>query len=457
MNRRATVSVQITDYVSLISGDVPVEALQRGLSYSWRAVRYRTGQRRGSLWDRSSRTMLVTRRNFWAVSEGLTSRVIEVMRTAGCAVTVEDLRTPLPVLEEHQHFEIGPPMAWELELIRRLERLPMAQILARNHRDRCRVISLFCRTYPKARLLITAASVDEVREIHSDLTLTVPRRVGLVTSRTGSQEIDHRQIVATIGSRALEDVSVWDCVIFAHVEQCAHRKVAACVFETNRHRTFGFVESDRQYSWREQLWYEAFCGGEIFCYSGAEDYRPVYLQPLLTPFRARPRAVNELDHKRRYYWLNDQRNIVVASVATALATRDISVLARYGARDPLEIAALSSLRVVVVVESPEHGRTLKRRLPNWRLLTSENDGRIERPGNLHQTIITVVAAHELNELDVDALIWAGGGRTAPDLPPFVRLRQPAFIFDFVDDYQPAAENAARARLAGFERRGCRRL
>lgn len=162
-----------------------------------------------------------------------------------------------------------------------------------------------------------------------------------------------------------------------------------------------------------------------------------------------------LKRKRRLLWHNDRRNAPVAAVAKALRGRDKLALAEFGLQlDDLPNGRVGK-KIVVLVESTEHGKELLAWLPGWEMLDAipaeivdgyepdDIDG--EKPPAGY--IATLVYAVRYGT-KAGVLVRATGGRGRLALEVMPRL-----LFDFHDRHDVRAEMETLARMKDYQERG----
>ena len=227
---------------------------------------------------------------------------------------------------------------------------------------------------------------------------------------------------------------------------------------------YGFVRSDQRLSQRERLELEAICGPVVYEVPGVfgrnARVQVVFAEPPWTPL---PSTTTALAFKRKTIWHNRQRNEAVAGLALALAAGRDEDLRQRGILHPngrLPVPNLGGRRVVVLVETTEHGLALTELLPDWPLFTASTASTGERlpdAGLPQHSMITQVVASRLSHIPADVLIWAGGGQGFCDLrgfPPIaIAGRGTVVVIDFADDGNEAAEADTRSRLRNYLRRG----
>jgi hypothetical protein len=229
---------------------------------------------------------------------------------------------------------------------------------------------------------------------------------------------------------------------------------------TNQH-VIGFIEPDHRLDCQEQLRLEFQLGTVIHRVTGPAGPR-ADVQVLLAeaPSIHVPAGATALESKRLAVWHAGGRNKVIAEVATALASSDSETLWRHGLSiENIELGfdkGAQPARIAILVESPEHGRELAKRLPGWSLRQGRPENK--RESLPPRSIVTLVHAHGLARLDVDFLIRADGSDGCLNLggfPGFSVERQgrPVILIDFGDDDDPDASRATRRRLRDYQGRG----
>src|SRR5262249_37347187 len=145
-----------------------------------------------------------------------------------------------------------------------------------------------------------------------------------------------------------------------------------------------------------------------------------------------PRTRTSLERKRRHVWRAGRRNDFIAALTDALVGRDRATLWGHGlflgAEDDAYFTGPAP-SVTVLVESPEHGRELLKRLPGgelWDAVPRKGQAaqRAADPfkiGPLPQVILTLVEATRLTDNDgrhslgTEVLVRADGTEWPLDL------------------------------------------
>lgn len=173
-------------------------------------------------------------------------------------------------------------------------------------------------------------------------------------------------------------------------------------------RVFAFAHDLRHFDADEVLMTEAVAGPVI--HSAPVTSAPVRVFVLPAPAATVPTTHDALALKRAAYWHNADRNRLVADAARAILVGDSEALSALGF--PVSGGVLpcttSLPRVLVLVESPEHGRELTKLLPGWPLLTTATSNPATVPCTAPGVIATVpyTARHKVPP---DVVVRATGG------------------------------------------------
>jgi hypothetical protein len=389
---------------------------------------------------------------------GHVPRVKAVLEHHGVRVEVVEGHPPRPRI---QPGDIRPggldPDA--LAVVETLVRTRRGQIAVPGRDDRVALVAHLARALPGAGITVLFASRDQAGDFCHCLRRHASEPVLLVLR--GFYRAEVRLRVCTFGSF---DPSAADLVIFGEATDALHSKGRKLLPHLLNQKIFGFAEPEVQLGARERLLLEGFLGPVVAEWpSRGARLADVHVRLVETPWSPAPGPGSVLERKRAR-WADDRRNAALAELAEGLADDRRGPLERHGLFLDDEVARSedepSRRRVAILVESPEHGRQLSKLLPGWSLRTvveSAQNGRDAGPV-LDRTIVTLVRAHSLGQLDVDVLIRADGSSGPLDLPGFPPRRsgspgRPALLLDLGDDFDPEAEAATRARLRDYADRG----
>jgi hypothetical protein len=418
---------------------------------------YRHARRRGALFDRDAEGRLV-------VMAGHVRRLVEALEADGRRVEVKNLtaQDKRLVPNRRQIDGAGEEERVYLDAVAAHHR---GQVVFRDDRQLARLIELARRVYPRARTLVVCKNRRRVRSLMWQLR----RRLrGEVSASAGHGfDPDSRVLIVTTQQfhPAMQDPSFFGLVLLVEADRVVDAAVSRDALALVGHRrVYGFVRPGLRLGQRECLELEGVCGPVLYMAPGPRGptarVKVVLAEAPWTPV---PPADDALDHKRKAVWHNQPRNEAVAGLAIALAAgrdddlRQKGVL-HFDARLPAPTVA--GRRVVVLVESTEHGQALTEYLPGWRFFTAPTavgGERLPESGLPATCIITLMAATTLSHLPADLLVRAGGGRGLLDLPGFppssVDGRREVVVVDLADDADGSAEGDTRARLNNYARMG----
>jgi hypothetical protein len=236
-------------------------------------------------------------------------------------------------------------------------------------------------------------------------------------------------------------------------------------------KAYAFTATDRLPSDRQRLRVEGVFGPPLV---PAHDRRLVAAHLAIVPWVPAAPGGAGLERKRARLWGCAVRNRHVATLAAAVRAGDESALVGLGmARLANDLAGFlpEGPRVAVLVEGPEHGRTLVALLPGWRLVGHESRPRrggwggydpaapLRDPARFDMCVVTTLAARRIESLDVDVLVRADGAGSPLRLPGFPAPDRESdraqALVDFADDFDDAAAGDTRSRLRAYRDAGWR--
>lgn len=453
----AVVEVEICDRTAWVSGSVaPLIAPE--LTYQLHGFSIRP--------NGTCEATKGSRQYFWPDGEGdvgfpagLASRVVRILDSHGLAAVVRDHRRDSESLQPNQklYASLHEDSRRLLDAVREHRQ---GQLLVQNDAARIETIGLILRYLRGVGRLVLTATKRDVEKIANKLRPYLPVQTGAEARR---RQHDW-PVVATLASNLPEDRGRWGVVIYAHPEQLAAKEPSISAMCSDSPRVYGITQAGLRLTHRTQLVVEGLCGPEIFEKHGAGGV-PADVRVLMVhaPWSPAPGDCSALERKRIGYWHNAARNQVIATVATAFSNKDAEVLWQHGLlldeEDDRLLESAQALRVLIVVESLEHGRALHEQLAGWRLAVddAQNSAR-QGPAALDRTILTMVQADRLNLLDSDLVVWAIGGRSYLDcrgFPPRTApgVRREIVLVDFADDFDEAAVAETATRRDAYRARG----
>lgn len=445
-----TVKIDLHPMIFLVSPALP--ELQELLEYS--RTEYSIGGPLGVIAkERVSQLLDNDFRDRQSIPLGLLPRVLDFLKSVGAAVHVTN------------HETFGSRHARDIEYCNSVPPSVqcMLQATAKHHRgqivvnkpaDVALAISHMAKAYSKAVIVIVARNRGQAWQLRQELARLLGTMIGMVASNTRCTCT--RVTVCTYGYLpGLASPGV-DIVVLADppsaLGQAARDNLGRLPFQPHRVYAIG----PGTVGTTSQLQMEAICGPVI--HSGRPQSRPVTVEMVDVVSNPATVGLVALEYKRAAYWTNGRRNSRIADVANHLVKGDLKGLWAQGVLLDVPAAILTvgtkRLGVIVVVESVEHGRQLRRLLPNWSFLCASADA--HRTDNPAGVIMTLVHAAD-HGVDADVVISTApdGLLAIPKFPPLRRRvhRRPMLLIDWVDAFDPKAEQATQLRMRAYRRHG----
>ena len=259
-------------------------------------------------------------------------------------------------------------------------------------------------------------------------------------------------------------------VLFAGVERAFDSRTIDELNFLRHSRIYGLRVAGKSIGPRLELLLEGLIGPVLGTVGRARRARTVSVHVADWPCQALSCGPFGLDWKRDGIWHNPDRNAAIASIARSIADGDETHLWVHGL---FLDEALNQRgpryhrRVAIIVESPEHGRTLAALLPGWRLLCDpesraghrESAGEERRSRKLSETasldksIITMARASHLHSINTDVLIRGDGMPWTMELPlsAGVRNEEDLTLIDLHDEFDAIASASTKDRLRHVSR------
>ena len=217
-------------------------------------------------------------------------------------------------------------------------------------------------------------------------------------------------------------------------------------------RFYAILQADAQLDEEDQLRIEVTFGPEIY---RIDHPAPIASVLLLEPCSYGPqRDQDDLERLRSHVWHNPARNRKIADLARALRNLDLQALRRAGLVLEEDHRLRQPPAVDILVGLPEHGRALKKLLPEWDLLTGycpDSTGteylEVSRPA---AAIISSVRA-QYEGIGADVLIRAdaaGPGRYQ-FMPDTGNSQHEPLIVDVQDDFDRQAKLDSQRRVRSY--------
>lgn len=296
---------------------------------------------------------------------GLFPRLRQMLREQGYRVTVEDLRTPGPRLMVDDSAINGAD-AGTKPLLQAVARQPLGQIEAATRKDMIDKMLLFGEVFPEARVVVAVATTRHAWSLWRKLKEHLGGVVGL--AMRGAKEAGKRWLVGTFGSIPRDKAGTFDILLLPYAEEAVGNRAIDMVVRMQFRRIYAFIQPCRRPDQLIQIRLEQMAGPVI--HRVQKPRVPVHVLMLPTLACTVGSAGTALERKRALYWHNDARNGHITAVAQAVVNADRAALKAVGFRnkDIRLLKDADTSKVVVLVESPEHGRELLARLPDWRML-----------------------------------------------------------------------------------------
>lgn len=403
----------------------------------------------------------------WA---GLAPVVCDVLTGAGHEIRYEgEGPAPLPppdlrALPPREPMDVGllEHIRWYDRLLIRSGDHPLAAV---------RIIRQIVMAWPGIRVLCLHGTVAAAEVVAGHLSAST-RDVALVHSRRQYQG-HGRVIVATPGSLGMIEIDRVDMVIVPDAIDGLRQTMRDRIRDAPRARLIGLLDRSVQPSPYERDMLTAMYGlHEVVVPRPEHLVRPV--EVVTVPIAGGPALAASLDIvdlKRRGIWRHPVRNRKIVQLATALRTGD--GLTRFP-NLAQTIGQIGDRRVVILVETLDHGADLAQRLPDWPIVAGYDACRADLSSHVRRVmqtpdrvdalgpqfmIVTTTAAAEIRWDDVHVMIRADGG---VGLPP---LRLPGsldviwwrcrrlILIDFLDKHHPQLRRQSGARRRAYTAQG----
>jgi hypothetical protein len=397
---------------------------------------------------------------------GLVPRIVDHLQASGYAVHVCDETVWLTLkAADDSRLAIAAGHPEDQHLLRAVAASPRGQLLVRGEGDVARVIAAIGTLLPRARMLVVASTQREVQSVH--------RRLGRVADRPVTMDmaeawrVANRLMVCTASLFTCASGDDWDVVIFCGAGAVLAQQSFRRALRLDDQLRYAIVQSFQRLGPHARLQMEAACGPEIYR-AGNPAAGAATVQVLFVPSPASgiPTRGMYLAGKRLGIWCNDERNDVIAALATAIARGDTIALEQWGLR-PASIAphlprGNERASIVILVESTEHAQQLLGRLPGWEIKAAvpQNIGTKDAPSLppvAGKSIVTVLYA-EQHGIDADIVIRGDGGSQWPLSqvvlqPQGQQDRDEVVIIDFVAASDGNDRGRLQQRARDYQRHG----
>ena len=382
---------------------------------------------------------------------GLVPRIASSLTQQGFHVDVLDhtrwsqhSRVDGSILEDN-HLE-----ASKRDLLTAVATSPRGQLAVKG-RNRAEVAGTVCQLFPMASILIVVTNRREEQHFASRLAEQFDRPVCSNANRNFSPP-DKIFVVTTSIFSCVNDLD-WDLILFASPE---------AAFAQQSYDRAGYLEDQLLYCLTPpdyhsdrytQLRLESICGPIIW--SEVDPRAAVHVAFITVPSSTVQPGLTALARKSQAIWHNDQRNDAIAELATAIVTGDAQTFSLNSDHLTQQLSQLRpGPRIAILAESPEHGRQLIKRLPDWELITAvpDRDGCIEDASGPNHLEILTEAIAATDGIEADVIVVASGlASIARHFPP--QRAEPVLVVDFADDFDKQAREATQQRREAYKKRG----
>ena len=394
------------------------------------------------------------------IPSGLIPRLCAFARRLGLEVELLDVG-PAPV--DATVFPSGRLTAEREQIASVLAGSRRGVLLAGSRAERFALLGLILDLFRTGRRMIVTKTRSEARSLSALLRSCRGEPIGCFTQQYTRSDVGIQ--VGTAGSLVLADASV---VILTDATQAAHQRVSRQLAQLDRQRVYGLLDDRVELSHCDRLTIEGYIG-PLLGRTGPATGGSVNVCAVFADWRGkeRPDEPLGLSWKRQSIWRNDERNEAIARIATALANRDMAALWELGVfLDDQPVGRLpDEPRVVVLVESLEHARSLSHKLPGWAIGRADEAGRPRATAKSSRGddgsrigIMTWLHAQDQGRIIADAVIRADAAPWAFEWAlglPSTRGEEAwsVMLVDLADHQDRTAREATRARCLDYQRRG----
>jgi len=338
-------------------------------------------------------------------------------------------------------------------------------LAAPRGKPRNALIGTLCHLLPGARTFVACSTQARCHEIADALGPFVGGDVQAVHG--GDWGSACRIVCGTYTSFDTSDPADWDMLVFEDATEALGKRTHDNRGRYADHRVYAFIDPQMPLSAKDQLLLEVLAGPVIYRVPTRSRRAPAPIEVVFAnvPLRHQRPAGNPRQQKEDL-WADQQRNTVIARVATAFAQRDPAPLWEAGVMldcaDPFSRWDHTPT-VAVIVESARHADDLANALPGWKILHSRpgTDGKTaDASGGWAdwvlppRSIVTITRASRMKTFAPDVIVMAAGG-SHPLLPRgLARRAKPVLIVDFADDGHHVAVKDREQRVRAYTELGC---
>lgn len=399
------------------------------------------------------------------IPTGCVPRIRDLLVRLGATITVRDHRRFDGDGHRPRPTEPADLPVANARLLAAVAQNPLGQIGVRDMADVIHAIALIATTYERARIVIVAATGDQVHHLQYRLRRRMKQRIGM--ARAGKPMSGDRITVSTFMHAGAASLCLTDIVVVSDANELGGVKAMDAVgnLAMRPRRIYAIRWPGAKMSVQAAMAAEAFAGGEIYNFGPRRrDVKVIVCAGVSRPSNL---PSGGLDRKRAI-WHDQARNRLISLLAIAITAGDHESLRQLGIFVNWDVGCCLAGKikdsVTLLVESSEHARVLAGYLPGWRvdcLSPAVEDARtIAEQGAARYRIVTWSFAGKHGIGRPDVIMRADGGASPPELPGFPPIHTESQageirLVDFAGDMDAAGRRDLRTRLAEYRRRGWR--
>ena len=328
---------------------------------------------------------------------------------------------------------------------------------AGRRKERLNLLAAIIQLHPNARCQVLVGSIREGEWVAQRL-----RSCNFSAAYVKSPQSPLPASTVVVSYSGYANANNFDVFVFWDAACATQHHCRQVMQLTGGHRVFGFVDagwSAERNSVRKTL-IESLVGPVLD--ASVSEAKSAQRGLVLLPYRCKVKVdedADALERKRRLVWQNNSRNSVIADFAAELVGG--TERASQEVQQARQHLGTQAVRAVCLVESPEHGQRLARKLPGWTVVTYDEESidEIRETGGLrgrpilHSTkvIMTTTAANAIYAGGVtcyhNVAIWAGGGQRASRCEVLDDIR---VVVDVRDRGEKTLGDQARRRIRSYD-------
>ena len=376
---------------------------------------------------------------------GCVQIVVERLSQLGYDVHVDDRREFGEAHKHHPHSMLLDEITdHDRHFLETVDQAHRGLIQTSNEEELIHYTGLLCRYYNQARKLLLVSNRTE-RDKHYN-SLRFPLRSQIERDATNWNFPKVGCLIRPYPRIVNGDN--WDVIIHLDAECAIAPKRMDNWARLGEQKIFGFLRREMSDNRQEQLLLHQVCGPVLYPELPPKHVvRVLWCEPPHRPPVAR--NLSALERKRTTIWHDDARNQFIANIADILVRGDHVALLQHASlfdhTCPPDLPAKP--RVTILVEAPEHGRQLAKRLDSWRLLVQGDQIGFD---GIDKAILTTTRAKQLPNLETDILIRADGTPWPLHLKGFPSNGPgETLLVDIADDFDGEAKQATDDRCVHY--------